>query len=348
MNNKISLITFHHSLNYGANVQTYATCKILENLGYEVEVIDLRIKEHYSFIQKLIGLLRSFRFYRFRKNFIPISSRRYSSYTDLKNDPPKSDFYIVGSDQTWNPKITEDLSKAFVLDFGDRTKRRVAFSSSSGQYDWVNPENKWYITLKEALKDFYAVSVREKYLKEILENMGYKSYVTLDPSLLVSNYREIIGIPRQNNSIVSYKFVMTNEYKNLLRILAKRYKKNVNLLGHMRYERGFKYHYPVGVAKWISEIASAKIVLTDSFHGVAMCVMHNVNFVAFVGDMSKIGRIKDLLAALDLESRLYVGANFDEDKICEIIESPIDYGRVNKKLANLRSEAISFLKLALS
>lgn len=42
-NKKVALLTFHHSFNYGAVCQTYATCRALQRLGYDVEIIDLRI-----------------------------------------------------------------------------------------------------------------------------------------------------------------------------------------------------------------------------------------------------------------------------------------------------------------
>ena len=44
-NKKVALLTFHHSFNYGAVCQTYATCRALQRLGYDVEIIDLRIVE---------------------------------------------------------------------------------------------------------------------------------------------------------------------------------------------------------------------------------------------------------------------------------------------------------------
>lgn len=46
---KVALLTFHRSFNYGAVCQTYATCHLLKKLGCDVRLIDLRIREHYSF-----------------------------------------------------------------------------------------------------------------------------------------------------------------------------------------------------------------------------------------------------------------------------------------------------------
>ena len=39
---RIGLLTYHKSYNCGAVLQTYATCRLLKELGHEVELIDLR------------------------------------------------------------------------------------------------------------------------------------------------------------------------------------------------------------------------------------------------------------------------------------------------------------------
>ena len=54
---KIGLITYHFSQNYGAVMQTYATCRILKELGHDVEIINIRQNEkrklrHIVFIPK--------------------------------------------------------------------------------------------------------------------------------------------------------------------------------------------------------------------------------------------------------------------------------------------------------
>ena len=40
MSKKIGIITYHHTINYGATLQSYGLYNFLINLGYEVELID--------------------------------------------------------------------------------------------------------------------------------------------------------------------------------------------------------------------------------------------------------------------------------------------------------------------
>ena len=51
---KIGLLTYHKSYNCGAVLQTYATCRLLKELGHEVELIDLRQPEPIKLRQLII------------------------------------------------------------------------------------------------------------------------------------------------------------------------------------------------------------------------------------------------------------------------------------------------------
>ena len=42
---RIGLLTYHHSVNNGAMLQTYATVKALKQLGHDVFIVDIRQPE---------------------------------------------------------------------------------------------------------------------------------------------------------------------------------------------------------------------------------------------------------------------------------------------------------------
>ena len=67
---RIGLLTYHKSYNCGAVLQTYATCRLLKELGHEVELIDLRQPEPIKlrqlifiprFIRRLQGIIKQWR-----------------------------------------------------------------------------------------------------------------------------------------------------------------------------------------------------------------------------------------------------------------------------------------------
>ena len=53
---KIGLLTYHHSTNNGAMLQTYATVRALKELGHEVLLVDIRQTEkHHTGIKGLLA-----------------------------------------------------------------------------------------------------------------------------------------------------------------------------------------------------------------------------------------------------------------------------------------------------
>lgn len=122
---KIALLTIWHECNYGAELQAYATVKILQNLGHKVEMIDIRLSDcrkgniNQKIFNIVCGITPGYRkFINFWKKYIPVT-RRYNSIDKLQKRPPVADVYLVGSDQVWNPELTKEFSLLYFLNFGD-------------------------------------------------------------------------------------------------------------------------------------------------------------------------------------------------------------------------------------
>ena len=79
---KINLLTIHYGRCYGAVMQTYATCRLLEEAGHDVTVINIvhpRLKNHYKSFRKLSGIITEWQFYIFKKRyFSKMTSKTYS------------------------------------------------------------------------------------------------------------------------------------------------------------------------------------------------------------------------------------------------------------------------------
>ena len=104
---KVSIITYHDEDNYGATLQAYATYRAVKELGYTPEIINLHMAHRESIPSKIVFSLKRYRFNRFRSKFMPNKTRIYKSLQELQKMPPKSNVYLVGSDQTWNPVISK-------------------------------------------------------------------------------------------------------------------------------------------------------------------------------------------------------------------------------------------------
>ena len=85
----------------------------------------------------------------------------------------------------------------------------------------------------------------------------------------------------------------------------------------------------------------ADFVVTDSFHGTAMSIVFNKPFLSIGNKKRGITRFKSLLSLFGIEDRLVY--EFDQT-IVNIIQTPIDYLTVNKKLEQMKQHSISFLQ----
>ena len=127
---KIGLLTYHHSTSYGAIMQTYATCRVLKQLGHEVKIVDIRQseKQRKGILKILIDLFyikRNKQIDDFKKKFYAPLTRRYMTMEELRSNPPSVDCLVVGSDQTWRCRYNRGRIQDMFLSFtkGWKVKR---------------------------------------------------------------------------------------------------------------------------------------------------------------------------------------------------------------------------------
>ena len=348
---KVALLTIWHEMNYGAELQAYATIRLLQQLGHHVQMIDIRLSDcHRPNINGRIGnFISSFgparrKFDAFWKKHIP-TTRRYTTVQELQIAPPEADVYIVGSDQVWNPELTGDFSKVFFLNFGSDSVRRVSYASSFGTSEWNAPS----LTndVKDLLNRFTAISSREQSGVDILrETFDQSATQVIDPTLLFPSYPELTGELRQKKTLVYYPLSDDYELMNYAASLSEKLglelvnnKETTVVFGRFPWDR-------VGIEEWVRNIAEAKFVITRSFHGLIFSILYKKPFAIIAGRNNRGTRVKDLLNQLGLSDRY-----FDCVHACDVSHvwnRPIDYATVHSKLDVLREMAINFLKQSLA
>lgn len=348
---KISLLTIWHIQNYGAEMQAYATCKVLRNLGCDVELIDYRIDEVVSCnilksaVRNFINSLtpNNFYFQRFWKRYMPMV-KRYRNIGELRRNPPQADLYLVGSDQVWNPDITGVSAPAFFLDFGSEKQRRASYASSFGFAQWGQPSNITY-SANKALHRFERLSCREITGVNILkETFNLEGVRVLDPTLLLDDYSIVIGAPEEKNIITYYPLSPNAEIEGLCNKLSRELGRPVVNVNKKKVLRNFVI-CRTPIEKWLEGIASASLVVTSSFHGLTMSILHKRQFVLIMTDkliLERSSRVVDLLKELNLVERFFTSV--EEAYNSRVWETPIDYVAVNKRLCELREESMSYLK----
>ncbi|MBQ0030420.1 MAG: polysaccharide pyruvyl transferase family protein [Bacteroidales bacterium] len=347
---KIALLTIWHEKNYGAELQAYATVKVLQNLGHKVEMIDIRLSDmvENSIKHKVATLISMLgqgerAFNSFWKCHIP-TTRRYNNTNELQNNPPKADVYIVGSDQVWNPDITKDFAKLFFLNFGDKRIYRISYASSFGKDSWNHPELKPFV--RKQFSQFYRISCREESGVNLLKKeFEVTAQSVADPTLLLDNYSELTGPLIDTQTLVYYPLSRDEELETYSLQLAQRLaltpvnnNKKELLLGRLPWKR-------TSIEEWVRNIAQAQFVITRSFHGLVFCLLYKRQFAILASRNGRGDRLINLLKAIGLEERYYANTEAIE-KDCPW-EHNIDYTVVDQIIIKKRNSSLFFLKTAL-
>ena len=343
---KISILTFSKELNYGANLQCYALCKTLQDMGHDVNIIDIQLPERKtSYISKILRLPEKFFFKSFRKKHLDIFTRKYTSVDDLKCNPPKGDLFIVGSDQVWNPQLTNRLDPlVYFFSFLPNGVRRISYAASFGYAEWQNPE----LTdkVKRLLRKFETISVREDTAVDICRNVfGIEAVRVADPTLLLTSYDELCGCynqRRETNELLYYPFVKDDEEQAILADFAKYHgMKAVAMMSFHRYP-GFVRRMLVSLRDWLNSIRYARIVVSHSFHCMVFCIFFHRRFVV-VPLKGKQTRQRNLLKQFGLEDHICEDKTQLRETLERILNKDIDYQKVENEIGKIRKQARDFL-----
>ena len=370
---KVAILTWLNNENYGSILQAYALQAFIKNNGYNVVDIDYdasnraklinwiknrnslnlfgdKIKRKTSKIfskNTIYFSQRKLKFKDFKKENI-VTTRKYSSPKELIELRNKYDIYVCGSDQIWSPKL---MNPVFYFSFLDKDDYKISYAPSLGV---SNIDDRKKELIKELLKGFNFISVREEKGKELLKDLTKKDItVQLDPTLLLCKEDwEKLLINRNNiNNEYIFLYLLTpnDKYIEKVKEIAKRENLNVKvvLTDIGPYNTGFEELSDVGPLDWLALIKGAKYVFTDSFHGSIFSIIFNKQFILFkrFNDMKKgseNSRIINLSKKFGFEDRIA-----DENtKIGSI--TPIDYTIINKKMYEERIKSQKWLLNALA
>ena len=362
---KTGVLTFWYGdSNYGQILQCYALQRVLEQLGCEPYVVRF-VGYGESRLRKLVKQLLPFLrrkpsptdrlrgFEAFRREHFRMSPL-YTSIAQIRSCPPRYDAYIAGSDQIWKQSLQNPQQPAYFLDFGRPEVRRIAYAASFGMETYPDVDK---AQLKGLLQRFDAISCREYSGVEICRDLGLDAAKVLDPTLLLTreNYEALQSTPPKGErrggffiyslNINSAEEIRWSELREAVEgkvvvTPAAGYNESAELFGS---EVEYLYATP---AQWIAQIASASLVVTTSFHGIAFSILMHTPFVyvPLKGEFQGANnRILDLLRDLRLEERILS----EQATYGSILARPIDWASVDTLLARMRQDSLEFLKEAL-
>tara|TARA_X000000950_G_scaffold259624_1_gene328183 strand:+ start:351 stop:1436 length:1086 start_codon:yes stop_codon:yes gene_type:complete len=349
MRNKLGILTFHNVENYGAFCQAYSLQQWLNNKGIDNEIINYKnekISKPWSIVafkskgpvRYILGLayyiVRMFRIIKFNKARSLLKISKAVSKYQINSQGYSG--YIVGSDQVWNFNLT-DSDTTYLLDFCQPGDLKFSYAASFGFNDF-NEKDK--ITYLKYLKQFRLIYVREYESKIMLLKSGFNNvgYV-MDPVFLHSK-QEWLKTISNSKKIKKYILIYQVSYSKKLIQYAKKLKQFTSysceiipfpLGGFIKSN----INLTAGPFEWLKLIYNAQYVITDSFHGIAFCIIMNKPFKVILEGVPT--RITSLLKTFDLSSHIINKADIDT----KISISHLDYNwqKVNEKIEEMKADS---------
>lgn len=362
---KILNVTPYNISNYGAMLQAWALRYVLEGMGHQVVYLHYpriwpgRFKGLRLLQSRSIGSLRSKLAINKQLDMVEKEiggweeTMPYCSIESLIKDPPLADCYLVGSDQVFGVDRLVRFEKSChaVLAFGSADVPRIAYAASFGRPVWSNEEIKrarWAISY---LKCFRAIGLREMSGIGILKEWaGIDGVWTPDPTLLLDaeDYRrqfDIRVLSKSRPRVVTYMlgFLTAQQrvhlYKEACSSVATYLNGSVDFV-ELKPMQSLSY--------WLTEIANADYVITNSFHGICFSLIFNRPFLplGFDGEEAwRNARAYDYLEHVGISDR-YRTANEYATVESALIQD-LKWSEINVCLQNFRRVGRDFLASSL-
>lgn len=367
---KIGILTFWKTEdNYGQLLQCYALRAYLQSLGHDAFLVRTTNGREYNptFKQQLMKKARTayrllpYPFYlmkraigsafytlthgKLRKHIVDFGFEHFRQeylhctkvYTleELQYNSPEADAFVVGSDQIWNTR-----DGIYYLSWTCDEVRKIAYAASFGGCDTL-PDN---VKLTRWLNRFDYVSVRELSGVGICANAGRKDAVcVVDPTMLLTaaDYLEIASKEYPKDKYLFIYFLGTRTIINWkeIRTFAKEKGLKIVYVASQGQEDKFK-HTQASIHQWLSLIANAEYVITNSFHGTVFTLLFGRKFMTYsvTGFAVKMNdRITTLLNPLGLDNHIY------SDSI-HTIEEDINYTEVHRIMQENGAKGRELLK----
>lgn len=368
----VGILTYHHYYNYGTMLQALALQRAINDRGYQSEIIDyqqdtsltrieqlkLRIRripayivqfDKYRTLARSNGYQRQKKYYfeEFYNQHIVVGNKRYTKTEELLEDKPRYDGYVVGSDQTWNPYVS-NRPEAFYLTFVDDNKKKGSYAPSLPVTD-LTAEQEEYI--QKHLSKFAYLSCREKTGAMVLERILQRDVINvIDPTLLLNGdewaeYEERYNQRKETDYILAYFLGDNKKHREIVRYIQNKtgYKVISIPMSYMEMKSEIWERAITGPSGFLDLIHHAKIICTDSFHGTMFSINFHKQFYSFCKmkdseTASNNSRIYDSLSLFGLEDRV-IQEKTDIDRICAI-----DYKKVDPLLEAERKKAFCYLE----
>ena len=330
----VALLNFHwEQTNFGALFTSFALSKHIADMGWKPQNID-----YSPYDADHVSMRENDGFESFRCRHLP-RTRKVANGKLLGLITRRFKTLVVGSDQVWSENLTAGKEDAFYLSFAGPGKRLIAAAASFGKVPAAARDAEG---LKTRLSVFSAISVREKEDAQTVKDLVGQGACVPDPVFWVEP---------------SVWHGLADEAKNridgeIVVYIVNRDETNA-ILGFLEMSGLTTPEKPARVLssaltpeEWLYAIRSARLVVTDSFHGTCFSVLLHTPFVCIHADENRSARHRTMLEGLGLLDRFFRNA---ADAFAAYRSGmAVDWAKVDGLIAQYRRQGHEFIEAALA
>ena len=368
---KVGILSLNSGYNFGGSLQSYALKNVLEGLGHDVQVIDyhpvdLKLKKFWrgwglkgphlgENVSRRLSELRHLGPYRVKydgfktKHFNPTD--RCQSSDEVNEVFSTFEAIVVGSDQVWNLTWHDDPVFYFAEPINFEGCK-ISYASCCGRNSDRNDD--W---ISVALSEFKAISVRNLFTLSWVEKMnlpvGIEPEKVADPTLLY-DFEEIDKIGMGGDYIFVYLLSEASDefHRKIIHEIRNRYSaKSLKVILAMptgikitKYSWADEVLWMLDPFEWVSWLAGAAHVYTDSFHAVIFSLKNRIPVLAYYTEAIRAPRLIELGEDFGIEAAVI---SIDSDSISTAVGHEFNWGVIRARIEKTRGDSLRFLEEAL-
>lgn len=334
--------------NYGSELTYFALYNVIQEMGFNPIFIERPLgapwhSENYPLL--------------FRQNpYMPyeICPPSYNK-NDMRRLNNICSTFVVGSDQMWHQNLNRDFGDTCFLDFIDSNKKIISYATSFGREYWTGSESERG-EIAYYLKRFNSISVREQSGIDLCRDLfGVSAEWALDPVLLCpkEKFEHLTENGRTLNSVPfvgAYILDVSPEKEEALRNVADRLELPLEIITDAKTPSFEQWSLPVrqdaSVEDWLRMFRDADFIVTDSFHGMCLCLVFEKPFVAILNQGRGAARFLDYARIFNLEGHIVSTAK--NILTCPTIFDLLDYSTITKNIKNAAQASQKWLYQAIT
>lgn len=340
-------------INYGSFLQAYGLKHLLQDMGHEVEFIDIKLKDgsfmnipSKTFVKSpLKNFLRKILKDKMTNLMLSRQRRFIYEFFDVlglskePNEKTDYDAVVIGSDEVFSYCQFIEWGGTELF-FGQGVKAPLIISYA-GSFGYTTIENLRKInmdkTISNWLMDFKHISVRDENSERIVKELtGKTPSNNLDPVLIYDFEKLVPSTVKHKNYILVYGYdnrLKNEKYVSQIKAFAKKHKKKILCAG--TYQDWADVFVDVNPFEMLAYVKNADYVVCETFHGAVFSIKYQKNFAVIVSESNK-NKLGNLIERFGLCERIFnnkdlesiLNSEYDKKAVADLIEKERNNTRV--------------------